>query len=833
MRDLLPFLVSGLASRAIFALAGTGLTLTYKTSGIFNFGHGALATIAAYVFYWLHVEHRWNWILSFVACVVGLGMVLGLVMERLARQLARQTTAYKIVGTVGIVLFVQGLGTRKYGVNARLLPQFLPSGTKTFRLLDVTISYDRVIISVVALVAVTALYAVFRFSRIGTEMRAVVDDSELLDVQGTDPVRVRRVSWIVGSTFAALSGVLVAPLVGLESIFLTFLVVQAFGAAAIGAFSSIPLTFLGGLVIGVLSDVSKKYVIRITWLQGLPASLPFVILFLVLLVLPKRKLVPPATPVQRPHLPYKGPWPLRLVVGTAVVIGLAFVPSSAGVNLGFYSAALTGMVMTLSLGLLVKTSGQVSLCHAAFAAIGACAFSQLTTTHGVPWLIAVPLAALVVVPIGALIAIPAIRLSGLFLALATFGFGIMIERFVYPLDVMFTSFSEGRRVPRPSFARGDKAFYFVLLAFVVLTAIVMVAIHEGRLGRVLRGMSDSPVAVSTLGLSTNVTRVIVFCISSFFAAIAGILYASSVTVAASADSRFSFFSSLLLLATLAISPFREPWYVLPAAIGAVIPAYVHAAGTTDWLNVLFGFFAIVVALTGGPHAMPAALRAPLSNAFSTRRRRTSLPSAVARGAVPKPMRHNDCGPALVVEQLNVTFGGLVAVHNLTMHVPAGRITALIGPNGAGKTTTFNACSGLNRPSAGRILLHGDDVSMLSPAARARRGLGRTLKRMELCDTLSVRENVALGREAGQAGGGSSASSSRRAGNIWRPPPLLPMRWSSAGSRQSPTSRRVTCRPGSAGWWSSRARLPVPSTCCCSTSHRPASIDTRHRRSARS
>ena len=244
---------------------------------------------------------------------------------------------------------------------------------------------------------------------------------------------------------------------------------------------------------------------------------------------------------------------------------------------------------------------------------------------------------------------------------------------------------------------------------------------------------------------------IVFCISSFFAAIAGILYASSVTVAASADSRFSFFSSLLLT-TLAISPFREPWYVLPAAIGAVIPAYVHAAGTTDWLNVLFGFFAIVVALTGGPHAMPAALRAPLSNAFSTRRRRTSLPSAVARGAVPKPMRHNDCGPALVVEQLNVTFGGLVAVHNLTMHVPAGRITALIGPNGAGKTTTFNACSGLNRPSAGRILLHGDDVSMLSPAARARRGLGRTLKRMELCDTLSVRENVALGREAGQAGG---------------------------------------------------------------------------------
>jgi ABC-type branched-subunit amino acid transport system ATPase component len=86
-----------------------------------------------------------------------------------------------------------------------------------------------------------------------------------------------------------------------------------------------------------------------------------------------------------------------------------------------------------------------------------------------------------------------------------------------------------------------------------------------------------------------------------------------------------------------------------------------------------------------------------------------------------------------------------------MTVEMGEITGLIGPNGAGKTTTFNACSGLNRPSDGVIRLHGNDVSRLSAGARARRGLGRTFQQVEICDALTVRENVALGREAGLAG----------------------------------------------------------------------------------
>jgi len=108
--------------------------------------------------------------------------------------------------------------------------------------------------------------------------------------------------------------------------------------------------------------------------------------------------------------------------------------------------------------------------------------------------------------------------------------------------------------------------------------------------------------------------------------------------------------------------------------------------------------------------------------------------------------------SLVIERLTVRFGGLIAVNDVSLQVRAGRAVGLIGPNGAGKTTTFNACSGLIRPSTGRITFFDEDITARTPAARARLGLGRTFQRMELFDRLSVRQNVAMGLEAKLAGG---------------------------------------------------------------------------------
>jgi ABC-type branched-subunit amino acid transport system ATPase component len=118
---------------------------------------------------------------------------------------------------------------------------------------------------------------------------------------------------------------------------------------------------------------------------------------------------------------------------------------------------------------------------------------------------------------------------------------------------------------------------------------------------------------------------------------------------------------------------------------------------------------------------------------------------------------------LEVDGLTVRFGGHVAVNSLSFTAPRGRITGLIGPNGAGKTTTFNACSGLLEPAAGRIRLDGRDITRLGPPARARLGLGRTFQRMELFGSLTVAENIAVGREAGLAGASALRQVFRRPG----------------------------------------------------------------------
>ena len=745
MHEYLPFVVAGVATGAIYGLAAMGLVLTYKTSGIFNFGQGAIATAAAYLFYNFYVIHGWGWVQAFVVAVFVGGPVLGLVMEPIAKRLAQQRPAAKIVGTVGLILLVQGLATVKYGADTIRVPQFLPRAQHFVRLGGVNVSYPQIWVTLFGIVAAATLFGIFRFSLMGLSMRAVVNDPDLVAMQATSPDRVRRVSWMIGCTFAAISGILVLPFIGLNAIFLTFLVVEAFGAAAVGAFSSIPLTFAGGLVIGILASLAQKVAIGHDALSGLPDSIPFIVLMLCLLVLPRRKLVPPGAAEQRPQLQYRAPGLVRAATGVVVFTVLALIPSVVGADkLGYYTIGLTEVVVLLSLGLLVRTSGQVSLCHAVFAAIGATMFSQLAVDHGLPWFVAVVLGALIVVPVGALVAIPAIRLSGLFLALATFGFGVLVERLFYSRGFMFTVLQNGRQMPRPSFAESDKDFYYLVLVFVVGVSLIVVGIIRSRLGRVLRGLSESPIAVVTMGLSTNTTRIIVFCLSAFLAGIGGILYGCSVNFASTSDVHYSSFQSLVLLAVLAVAPFAEPWYAIFMGVVAVIPAYWTNANAPYWLNAIFGLSAIVVSLQGQQPTVPLRLQA-----LAERFRR---PSPVRQSAEAVPPRTVAAGHGgLVVDNLRVRFGGLVAVDKLSFTVQPGRITGLIGPNGAGKTTTFDACSGLNRRFEGTVSIHDRDVTRLGPAARGRLGLGRTFQRMQLGDSLTVAENVALGREAGLAG----------------------------------------------------------------------------------
>lgn len=594
MDAYLAVLVVGLVSGAIYALTATGLTLTYVTSGVFNLAHGSTGALGAYAYYEFRTRQGMPAWLSLVLVLGVVAPVFGLLMELLARRLAETTVAYKIVAVIGLQIGIVGLLIARYGATPLVFPGFLP--TDGFPVSGIVVGYDQLTTFLIALGAVALLVVFFKFSALGTQMRAVVDNPDLLALAGTSTARVRRTAWVTGSVFAALSGILIAPTSGLDALFLSLLVLQAFGAAAVGLFRSLPLTLLGGLGIGVAQALVGKEVADYDSLTGLPTAVPFLVLVVVLVTVrttrlgaagADHRLAPP-----RDLIPRTAKLPLVAIAFAGAVL----VPDLVGARLPLYSTAAAFVVLFASLNLLVRTSGQISLCHAAFAALGATTFHHLQDA-GVPWLLALFGVGLVAVPAGALVALPAIRLSGLYLALATLGFGVLVQQLLFTTDFMFGQLNN-KPVARPAGFESDRSFYYVLLAAAVGALITTAAINRSRLGRLLRAMSDSPIALSTAGLSVSITKVLVFCISAWMAAIAGALLGAQ-GLSTSSQAFFPV-TSLLWLSVMAISGRGAVTSPLIAAALLTLPyGYISDPEVTEYFLPGFGLVAVVAVLLTG------------------------------------------------------------------------------------------------------------------------------------------------------------------------------------------------------------------------------------------
>lgn len=612
MKDFLPFIIVGLTSGSVYALAGTGLVLTYKTSAVFNFAHGTVAAAIAYSFYDLRVRQGVPWPIAFLISMLVVAPMVALILERIGRRLTEAPAALKVVATIGLVVGVQQLTIIRYGAQTLRSPAFLP--TRTISIAGLNVGIDQLIIMGIGLVCTAGLARLFKATPLGRAMRGVVDNAELLALTGESPTKVRRWAWVIGTALAGLSGILLAPTVGLDTFVLTLLVIQAFGAAALGMFTSIPMTYVGGLLLGVVAALSTRYLSSFPALSGLPQSLPFVALFLVLVVAPRRWLME-VTNERRLPVDEDRHASSRTRVIAAVVIGVVvlWAPSIVGTRLPVYSAGLAMVIILLSLALLIRTSGQISLAQLTFAGIGSATSAHLTVDAGLPWIASVLLGGLVAVPVGAVLAIPAIRRAGLYLALATFGFAVLVERMLFGSSLLFGGRGGSELpAPRPSFAEGDSAYFYLLVVFVAAAILLISALHRSRLGRLLRAMADSPLALAAYGTNVTQLKVIVFCISAFLAGVGGALL-GPVTRTTSARS-FEVFAGLMLVVVLAIVPGREIGAaIIAAAALAVIPTYFGSESVTRWFPVLFGISAVLVAfrsegMTVSPRLAAAANR---------------------------------------------------------------------------------------------------------------------------------------------------------------------------------------------------------------------------------
>jgi branched-chain amino acid transport system permease protein len=535
--QFLTFTVFGIVTAAIYAVAASGLVVTYTTSGIFNFAHGAFGMMAAFV-YW-QFRYEWGWSAP-IALIVMLGLVaplFGATIEYLIfRGLQNVSEVTKLVVSVSLLFGVfQGANILFPPDQGRRFPGFFQG--EQFDLGVVNLQYHDAFTIVAAVLVAGFLRFLLFGTRNGVAMRAVVDDRPLAQLTGSRPDRSAMLAWALGTSLAALSGILLAGSQNvLKHLDLTLLVINAYAAAMFGRLRSLPLTFVGALILGLGESYAIGYLPtnqQITsvfgWndftpisLSGLRPAFPVIMLFLILLVLPPLRVRAGGQQKSREYIPMP---PISRWAGATVV--LAFLAWVAGTQLSDLRLFHLGLgmavaIIMLSLVPLIGWGGQINLAPLTFAGIGAVVMGHFGG-DGTLW--GLFLAALITGVVGAIVALPALRLQGLYLALATASFAVFMEKMFFNQSIILPNAS--LNVPRlelfgVSF-ESNKA-HLVLLSIVFgLVGMFLVWLRRGEFARRLLAMKASPAACVTLGLNLTRTKVEVFALSAAIAGLGGAL----------------------------------------------------------------------------------------------------------------------------------------------------------------------------------------------------------------------------------------------------------------------------------------------------------------------
>lgn len=273
MVDLLPFVVSGLGVGAVYALSGVGLVVLYRASGVLNFAFNAVGALGAYIA-WSLLDAGWPQALAWAGSVVA-AMLLSLVYGRwIAPQLAQRNPSIRSIGTLGYALVVLGLTEWLWGEQPRRL--LLPTDAGALQLAGVRLTYTRVIGLALALAMMAGIGLLLARTRLGLRMRALANDRDLSALLGIRVLQVDTQAWLLSGAFAGICGLLLANIVRLDAMLLGFLVIPAFAAAILGRLESLPVTVLGGVLIGVLEALA----IVVPGLADFRSATPFLVALL-------------------------------------------------------------------------------------------------------------------------------------------------------------------------------------------------------------------------------------------------------------------------------------------------------------------------------------------------------------------------------------------------------------------------------------------------------------------------------------------------------------------------------------------------------------------------
>jgi ABC-type branched-subunit amino acid transport system ATPase component/branched-subunit amino acid ABC-type transport system permease component len=818
--------LSGAVSGGIYAVMAAGLVLTYQTSGMFNFAHGAVAFVTAYFFYQLNFGQGVPVWLAFILSVFVFAPLLGLALDRiLLRRLATAPVYARIVGTIGLLIALPAMaiwlvdtvgntiaylglptntGTGTGGGAVRGLGPFPREVWHLDWLGDgVLLNTDQVVVFVAAAIAAFALWFILRKTRLGLEMRAVVDRDDLAGLRGVNSARTSSAAWVLTMILAGLGGILIAPLFQLSDSAFTLIVLGSLAAVALGGLRSIPIAFAGGLLLGIGQNLLYGYgddflPSEIADLAGLRASIPFILTVVLLLVIGRKHVAEARTvaedkpaPDHREGLPTWRrllPW----AIGIFLLVGFTlqwfpweWAQADQFEAFAVIAPGLAFSIVFLSFTVVTGLGGMVSLAQASFVTAGGFMAGWalnndwdvdipfFASNGRINFAVAALMGALVAALLGALIAVSVRRLGVLALALASLALALALDLTVFQTEDISNG-SIGWLFPFPTLDLGFTTLDFAdpktqvcgLLVIFGLLTLVIHNLERSASGRAVLALRSSKVAARTSGVRPARSEIALFAFSAAIAGFGGAML--GMTNGSFANSTATPIAGLLWLAIVVTFGIRRPGGALLGglAVTATTPILAWIAGWSfmpDWfdqltessqfLAIMFGLGAINLAKN------PDGLFALVGHQQLERRRKKRLADidaaelalhTDASGQTHEPETTTTVvaggwgegeDKALELTGIVAGYGDVEVLHGIDLSLPRGSIVALLGANGAGKSTLCAVVAGLVEPTRGSVVVDGKDITADSSYQRARAGVMLAPEARGIFPALTVAENL--------------------------------------------------------------------------------------------
>jgi ABC-type branched-subunit amino acid transport system permease subunit len=615
------FLLLGLATGGIYSLLGTGLVLKYRSSGVVDFSHAAVAMFIAYVYIELHAYGQlvFPWVViphaitlsskpwgTLPALLVGLAYaaLLGALLYVLVfRPLRNAPQLIRVSASVGIMIYLQAVAVLNFGSISVATNPILPSGS--VHVLGIPpIPVSSLWLSGIAIALTATVAAIYRFTRFGLATRAAAENEQGAAVIGLSSDRIAGGNWIIASVLAGFAGIMIAPLDQVAPSFATLFLVPVFGIALVARFRSFAIATAAAFALAMLQSElailpSLLPNLSTGWQQALPQAVPFVVVIVAMMALSRGI---GARGEERAHRNPSLGYPQRPYLTTAAMFGAGLIALALFHALLDEALLYSIGIVCVGLSVVVLTGyiGQISLAQMSLAAVSAILLTHLTVSVGIGFPFTLLIASLAAVPLGLVIGLPALRLRGVNLAVVTLAAASVV-------DVIFTDWTSfagglaGLKVPHPTLFGWNVGiqqghhyprliFGVVALAIVCLVGLMVARLRRSPAGRMMIAVRSNERAAAAAGIDVARAKLFAFALSAWIAGIGGCLLAYQGQIVS--PTTFASGTSLALLAVVMVAG-------LGRIAGAVVAGVMLSANglLVTFLNVQLGIgnYQLVVA----------------------------------------------------------------------------------------------------------------------------------------------------------------------------------------------------------------------------------------------